>query len=357
MRRFSLLNKTNYYTQNSILKFATAQFSTKSITNNLNYALDQYKKNNPLARLRSGFQYMHMFENKSKNYISHDLDKVLSKFNRKSSLETVTKLLKPHHIISQKTFIKICQREYLDIIKLLVNNNNDIIRLLKIEIKWFITKKTNVEMIEYLIKNGAKKSQSDYVLATIHGNYHLVKYINESYGGFATDDHIAALNYSISQNHYQIFCYLAKEYYDSHQELCDSTIKVALENSNIKFVKYLVTHDKIKINQWINLMYVAVEYNNLENYEIVEDKIFNSSVLTPIIFKNMIRQYKSSLRSAAYRGNHQFVCSLVNKIDNLGLKINLDGISDIAWKNGYYDIYRYIENFASKQRCQLSNSL
>ncbi|BCS82598.1 putative ankyrin repeat protein [Cotonvirus japonicus] len=144
MRRIRLLNKTNCYTQNNILKFVTAQYSTKNNTNNLNYALSQYKKNDLLARFRSMSQYTHLLENKSKNsknYISHDLDKVLLKFNRKSSLETVTKLLKSNHIISQKTFIKICQREHLDIVKLLVNNNNDIIRLLKIEIKWFITKK------------------------------------------------------------------------------------------------------------------------------------------------------------------------------------------------------------------------
>nr|WBF70323.1 hypothetical protein [Megavirus caiporensis] len=346
MRRIRLLSKINCYTQNNILKFATAQYSTKNNTNNLNYALDQYKKNNTCAKLRSMFQYTHLLENKSKNYISHDLDKVLSKFNRKSSLETVTKLLKPGHIISQKTFIKICQREYLDIIKLLVNNNGDIIRLLKIEIKWFITKRTNVEMIKYLVKNGAKTSNFDYVLATIHGNYDLVKYIKEGCGCYGPNDHIAALNYSISQNHYQIFCYLAKEYFDSHQELDDSTIKAALENSDIKFVKYLVTH-KIKLIQWIDLMYVAVENNNLEIYEIVEDKIFKSGELTPIIFKNMIRQYELSLRSAACRGNHEFICSLVNKIDNFGLKINLDGISDSAWKNGHHDIYRYIENFAS----------
>lgn len=347
MRRIRLLSKTNCYTQNNILKFATAQYSTKNNTNNLNYALDQYKKNDLLARLRSMSQYMHMPENKSKNYISHDLDKVLSNFNRKSSLETVTKLLKPGHIISQKTFIKICQREHLDIVKLLVNNNNDIVRLLKIEIKWFITKRTNIEMIEYLVKNGAKTSNFDYVLATIHGNYDLVKYIHNSYGGnIGPNDYIAALNYSISQNHYQIFCYSAKEYFDSHQELDDSTIKAALESSDIKFIKYLVTH-KIKLIQWIDLMYVAVENDNLEIYEIVEDKILDSSELTPNIFKNMTRQYELSLRSAACRGKHQFVCSLVNKIANLGLKINLDGISDSAWKNGYYDIYRYIENFAS----------
>ncbi|AEQ33121.1 ankyrin repeat protein [Megavirus chiliensis] len=345
MRRIRLLNKTNCYTQNNILKFATAQYSTKNNTNNLNYALSQYRKNNLCASLRSMFQYTHLLENKSKNYISHDLDKVLSKFNRKSSLETVTKLLKPNHIISQKTFIKICRREYLDIIKLLVNNNNDIIRLLKIEIKWFITKKTNVEMIEYLVKNGAKTSNFDYVLATIHGNYDLVKYTDKSCYG--PGDRITALNYSISQNHYQIFCYLAKEYYDSHQELDDSTIKAALESSNIKFVKYLVTHNKIKLIQWIDFMYVAVENDNLEIYEIVENKILNSSELTPSLFKNMTRQYELSLRSAACRGKHEFVCSLVNKIANLGLKINLDGISDSAWKNGYHDIYRYIENFAS----------